>query len=150
MSRFTALSKNSMLTPNKGHQPRVCIGKDFKVAASEISNDSEKEQIDQVRLGAQELLEDIFGDKLADNYKTYTKQAALELAEFEGSNDSSKAKSGSLSSGGSSNNTNSLAERKMLVLELIDNIFQSEAALTKAQILEGICEQIKDDRYFDD
>ena len=90
-------------------------------------------------------MEDIFGDKLADNFKTYTKEEALELADYERSEDSSKAKSGSVSSGMSSNKMNSKSDRKMLILELLDNIYQSQISLSKNQILDAIFLQIKDD-----
>ena len=75
---------------------------------------------------------DIFGTKLGQNGEMYTKEEALELADCEGSNESSKAKSGSLSSEGSSEKMDSKAERKMLILELLDNIYKSQTSLSKA------------------
>ena len=52
----------------------------------------------------------------------YSKEEALEIADCEGSNESSKAKSGSISSERLSEKMDSKAERKMLILDLLINI----------------------------
>lgn len=119
----------------------------------EESNDSEPQQeaVDEIREGALELFENIFGENLEDK-KLYSKRELLDLAHLS-SNESSRARSGSKSSNNSSIMGSKLdpsVDRVFLIKELLDNIYSTASVLDKSQIIKEIYEQIKHDRFFND